>query len=72
MAKLEVTTFILLFGYPPFYGESDRMIRSAIQSGEYKIRDKNLASKKAMDFIAQCLQVLIDELGQLAMDNSAK
>ena len=58
MWSLGVTTFSLLFGYPPFYGETDKLMRSAIQSGEYTIRDRSIGSEQARAFIAECLQVL--------------
>ncbi|CRG95327.1 calcium dependent protein kinase 3, putative [Plasmodium gallinaceum] len=52
-----VLFYILLCGYPPFYGESDNEILSRVKKGKYNFKGKEWAniSEEAKDLIQHCL-----------------
>nr|AZL94174.1 calcium-dependent protein kinase [Cardiosporidium cionae] len=52
-----VILFIILCGYPPFYGSSNREILKKVQSGNYSFEHKNwdCVSSQAKDLIKKCL-----------------
>ncbi|GAW80720.1 calcium-dependent protein kinase 3 [Plasmodium gonderi] len=52
-----VLFYILLCGYPPFYGESDHEILSMVKSGKFNFKGKewNHVTEEAKDLIKQCL-----------------
>ncbi|CAN0327298.1 unnamed protein product [Ascophyllum nodosum] len=56
--SIGVITYILLSGYPPFYGESDQDIFASIQHGYFEFPSPgwDSISVEAKDFIGQLLQ----------------
>eukprot|EP01098_Paradermamoeba_levis_P006748 TRINITY_DN2807_c0_g1_i2.p1 TRINITY_DN2807_c0_g1~~TRINITY_DN2807_c0_g1_i2.p1 ORF type:complete len:142 (-),score=31.87 TRINITY_DN2807_c0_g1_i2:251-676(-) len=56
---LGVITYIMLCGYPPFYGKTDNVIFERIMNAEYQFRspDWDFISDSAKDFIRQLLRV---------------
>ncbi|CRG99828.1 calcium-dependent protein kinase 3, putative [Plasmodium relictum] len=52
-----VLFYILLCGYPPFYGDSDNEILSRVKKGKYSFKGKEWAniSEEAKDLIQNCL-----------------
>ena len=56
--SIGVITYILICGYPPFNGSSDRHLHAAILRGRYRFHaeDWSCISSEAMDFIQRLLQ----------------
>ncbi|KEG01073.1 CAMK/CDPK protein kinase [Plasmodium vinckei vinckei] len=54
-----VLFYIILCGYPPFYGESDHEILSMVKKGKYNFKGKewNNISEEAKDLIKRCLTI---------------
>ncbi|CDU16485.1 CAMK/CDPK protein kinase [Plasmodium yoelii 17X] len=54
-----VLFYIILCGYPPFYGESDHEILSMVKKGKYNFKGKewNNISDEAKDLIKRCLTI---------------
>ena len=52
-----VMLYIMLWGYPPFYGETDQEILEAVVNGEYDFEDEvwDNVSDSAKDLISKCL-----------------
>jgi len=50
-----VMLYIMLCGYPPFYGESDQEILQAVIKGEYDFEDDvwDLVSEEAKDLVSK-------------------
>ncbi|CDO62527.1 calcium-dependent protein kinase 3 [Plasmodium reichenowi] len=58
-----VLFYILLCGYPPFFGESDHEILSMVKKGKYQFKGKewNNISEEAKDLIKRCLTMDADK-----------
>ena len=56
--SIGVIVYILLSGYPPFYGDTMQEVLKHIQSGKYKfIRPYfDLVTDKAKDFVSKLLE----------------
>lgn len=56
--SIGVITYILLAGYPPFYGESDQEIFASVRHGyfDFPSPEWDSISSEAKDFITQLLQ----------------
>ena len=57
--SLGVTAYVMLCGYPPFNGRSNREVCLKVKSGKYEFKSKYWkgVSKDAKDFVRKLLQV---------------
>ena len=57
--SLGVTAFVMLCGYPPFQGRSNREVCLNVKRGKYSFNSKHWqgVSKEAQDFVRRLLQV---------------
>lgn len=63
MWSIGVITYILLCGYPPFYGDSDTQIFSSVRAGKFDFPspDWDDISEQAKNFIANLLRMVPEE-----------
>eukprot|EP00298_Acanthocystis_sp_HF-20_P009353 c18257_g1_i2.p1 GENE.c18257_g1_i2~~c18257_g1_i2.p1 ORF type:complete len:333 (-),score=79.00 c18257_g1_i2:122-1120(-) len=72
MWSLGVIVFILLCGYPPFYGEDDQELFDQIRHARYQFLSPawDRVSSDAKDFISQCFQ--LSPKARLTAENALK